>query len=53
MACLHVDEYGELQVFVQPFPATGEKRQISSDGDPSRDGGAMATSSSISRPITS
>ncbi len=26
------DESGELQVYVQPFPATGEKRQISPDG---------------------
>jgi Tol biopolymer transport system component len=26
------DEFGQLQVYVQPFPATGEKRQISSDG---------------------
>jgi serine/threonine protein kinase/Tol biopolymer transport system component len=26
------DESGELQVYVQPFPATGEKRQISNDG---------------------
>ena len=26
------DELGELQVSVQPFPATGEKRQISPDG---------------------
>ena len=26
------DESGELQVWVQPFPATGEKRQISPDG---------------------
>jgi hypothetical protein len=26
------DESGEMQVYVQPFPATGEKKQISSDG---------------------
>ena len=26
------DESGELQVYVQPFPTTGEKRQISPDG---------------------
>ena len=26
------DESGELQVYVEPFPATGEKRQISPDG---------------------
>ena len=26
------DESGELQVYVQPFPPTGERRQISSDG---------------------
>ena len=26
------DESGELQVYVQPFPATGDKKQISSDG---------------------
>ena len=26
------DESGELQVFVQPFPSTGEKRLISPDG---------------------
>jgi Tol biopolymer transport system component len=26
------DESGELQVYVQPFPATGDKKQISSNG---------------------
>ena len=26
------DESGELQVYVQPFPVTGEKRQISPNG---------------------
>jgi serine/threonine protein kinase len=26
------DEFGELQVYIQPFPATGQKRQISADG---------------------
>jgi serine/threonine protein kinase len=26
------DESGEMQVYVQPFPATGERKQISSDG---------------------
>jgi Tol biopolymer transport system component len=39
------DESGEMQVYVQPFPATGEKRQISSDGGSEprwrRDGGEL------------
>ena len=26
------DESGELQVYVQPFPVSGEKRQVSPDG---------------------
>ena len=26
------DESGELQVYVQPFPPTGDKKQVSSDG---------------------